>query len=139
MAKHAHTTPATLARRRHVRAAPGAVDRRCAQLLREPVTAAQRARIERDVDLLLELLDTLDGDPDLDGGYGDEDCCEAGDDDPASRRPSHGTRGVEWGPGDPDDAEPSGDECEPSDAHEFMGDRLTPAAGHNVGREWWGA
>ena len=28
MAEHAHTTPVTLARRRHVRAAPGAMDRR---------------------------------------------------------------------------------------------------------------
>ncbi len=106
MAEHAHTTPVTLARRRHVRAAPGAMDRRTPapttfrlQLSRTEsdglplvidwrygfgtlpghpalplavdwtgiVTPDLRRRIERHVDLLIALLDALDGDAESDG------------------------------------------------------------------------
>ncbi len=122
MAEHALTTPATLARRRHTRAAPGAPDRRRARLLRQPVTPALRARIERDIELLIELLDVLEGDTDQEADH--EGCCEAGDDDPASSQPSVAPGGC-WGPGDPADAEPS-------DGTEPDGGCLDPADGHGL-------
>ncbi len=144
MAEHAHTTPVTLARRRHVRAAPGALDRRhlipapstvrvqipraegddlplamdwrdgYATLQGHPalpltvdwtgvITPDLRHRIERDVGLLIALLDALDAlGQDLEEG------------DPA-----------ECG-GDP---ECSGDECEPSDVLDPQGGLLTAVHG----------
>jgi hypothetical protein len=132
------TTPVTLARRRHVRAAPGALDRRYPapttlrlQLLRTEgdglplaidwrdgyatmpghpalpltvdwtgvITPDLRHRIERDVDLLIALLDALDA-PGQDLEEGDPAECGG---DP------------EW----------SGDECEPSDVLDPQGGLLT--------------
>ncbi len=117
------------------------------------ITAADRARIASNVDMMLAFLDALDGDPDLDGGQGDDDCCPAGDDNPAMRG---GMTGWVHGTGDAADAEEGGDaepsiswpelcqsgeitalgdvdatdlegdscDAEPSDAHDCMGDRL---------------
>ena len=104
MAEHAHTTSTTLARRRHTRAVPGPADRRRASLLQHPVTPAQRARIERDVDLLIGLLDALDA-AGQDFEEDNEDCCDAADDDPASSQAVVPGAGSAWGPGDPDDGE----------------------------------
>ncbi len=81
------------------------------------ITAADRARIASNVDMLLAFLDALDGDCELDGGEGDEDCCPAGDDDPA-----RSDRSGMGGPGDAEDAEKDGDEEEPSDGEDFRGD-----------------
>ena len=105
--------------------------------LMNPASEAVRLRIEQHIDRLITVLDALDGDPDLDGGVGDEDCCEACDDDPASSVPFT-ARGF-YAIGDADDAENSGDECEPSSAEDPLGELLTQAAGHNVCREWWSA
>ena len=62
---------------------------------------------------LIERLDAAEPDPDLEP---DDDCCAAGDDDPASSRPCQGGRGLHFAPGEPDDAEPDGDnEAGPDD------------------------
>jgi hypothetical protein len=55
-------------------------------------------------EIQLDLLNALDGDPDLDGGEGDVDCCPAGDDAPVS-----GYSDGKGGCGDPEDAEDSHD------------------------------
>ena len=144
MAEHAHTTPVTLARRRHTRAALGALDRRApvptpttirvqlsriegdglplaidwrdgyATLPGHPalpltvdwtgvITPDLRRRVERDVDLLIALLDALDAPgEDLEEG----DPAECGGD-------------PEW----------SGDECEPSDVLDPQGGFLTAVHG----------
>ncbi len=117
------------------------------------ITANDRARIASNVDMMLAFLDALEGDCDLDGGQGDDDCCPAGDDDPArSDRSGMGDLGDAEDAEDGADAEPSlglpevcqsgcmtvlfegahaagdreGDDCdaEPSDANDYMGDRL---------------
>ncbi len=92
-------------------------DPRLARLLRGTVTPAQRARIERDIELLIALLDALGGDTDLEEEH--EGCCDAHDDDPASTGRAWSGNG---GPGDPADAEPS-------DCLEPGGGWLAPAAG----------
>ncbi len=96
-----------------------------------PLTAADRARLERDLDMaitlriaLLDAEDALGDDLEPD----DEGCCEAGDDDPASSRPFTAS-GVRGEPGDPADAEKDGDEDEPSDANDYMGHLLVTVHG----------
>ncbi len=124
---HPNTGPAATSRLRPSRAPskpPRERGGRLARVMRQPITYADRERIERDLELLIDLLNALDGDPDLDGGKGDDDCCPAGDDDPA-RSDRSGMGGL----GDADDAENSGDECEPSDANDYMGDRLVTVHG----------
>lgn len=73
----------------------------------------QRLPTEALADLAERLIDRLDAaepDPDLEPGEDaepdDDDCCEAGDDDPASSRPCHGVFGISEA-GDPYDAERS--------------------------------
>ncbi len=53
------------------------------------VTPTERARIERNIATLIDLLDSIDA-PEQDMEDGDSDCCPAGDDDPASSRPMSG-------------------------------------------------
>jgi hypothetical protein len=73
------------------------------------ITTNLRRRIERDVDLLIALLDALEPDPDLDGGVGDEDGCEAED------------RSI-YGGGMPHEDE----DCEPSLGWTNLGVNLSP-------------
>jgi len=60
---------------------------------------------------IVDRLDALDTDPDSEPD--DADCCEAGDDDPASSRPHRGVSGIHFAPGDPADGE-----ADPWDLHE---------------------
>ena len=53
---------------------------------------------------LIDRLDALDA-PGMDLEPDDDDCCPAGDDDPASSRPCQGMRGLDWHAGDPADEE----------------------------------
>ena len=71
------------------------------------------------------IIDRLDAAEDTDCDDVEEsDCCQAGDDDPASSRPIHGTS-YDGGPGDPDDTEeddspgdyPYDPDMEPSGLH----------------------
>ncbi len=120
------------------------------------ITADDRARIASNVDMLLAFFDALDGDVDLDGGKGDDDCCPAGDDDPArSDRSGMGGLGDAADAEEGGDTEPSigwpelcqsgeitalgdvnatdleGDSCdaEPSDANDYMGHMLVTVHG----------
>ena len=110
------------------------------------ITADLRRRIERDVDLLIALLDALEPDPDLDGGVGDEDGCDVED---VQGEPSLGWTNEGGGiyalndleldiadEEDDDPAECNGDlenataedGCEPSDGYDIGGHALTNAA-----------
>ena len=48
---------------------------------RRALSKALRSKIENTLALLIEILDTVDGDPDIEP-KSDDDCCTAGDDDP---------------------------------------------------------
>jgi hypothetical protein len=74
-----------------------------------PLTALELSRMVSNVEVIIDFLNVLDGDPDLDGGAGDQDCCEAADDDPASSQLAVRGCGSAWGPGDPEDGEDNGD------------------------------
>ena len=140
MAEHAHTTPTPAARRRGRPAAGGVIDRRDPSPRRagiiKPITYAERQAIERNIELAIEFLNALDGDSDLDAG--EQDCCEAGDDDASSSIPVRGVQGYlgSGSVGDPDDAEDVGDD-EPDDEREVTdADEGEPTPDDVPGRAW---